>query len=264
VAPECRNYSLSLFYQAIRAAKNSIFFNTTPSDDVIRILDVHKFRLLPHAENSQKSVMLVNPRRLAESRIRGRWRSAAVALAVAPVAAWLQSRRLRFGPTPVGVEARELTRAGGVFDELWMRTRHLYANTNVRSADAVQWQCFASPEFRKPLFGCFAGDRLAGYMIAGARIREGLNVLRAVDVWPDPDQPFALPSLLRFAQRWAAEHGFDMVEVPHFSASLARQLAALGLFRRAAAGQERAYYLAPQVLDTARSYFVAIEGDYGL
>lgn len=264
VAPECRNYSLSLFYQAVRAARDSIFFNTTPSDDVIKILDVYKFRLLPHAENSQKSVIVVNPKRLAESRVRGRFRSAVLALAGAPVAGALQILRLRFGQMPAGVEVRELAGADGVFDELWLRTRHLYANTNVRFAGAVQWQCFASPEFRKLLFGCFAGDRLAGYIIARARIREELNVLRAVDVWLDPDQPFALPSLLRFVQEWAAEHGLDMVEVPHFNTSLARQLAALGLLRRAASGEERGYYLAPRALEAAQSYFVALQGDYGL
>jgi hypothetical protein len=264
VLPECRNNSLRLFYQAVRASKGSVFFNTTPSDDVIKILEVHKFRLLPHAEKPMKSVIVVNARRLAESRVRGKVRAAVAAFAGAPAWSLLQSLRLRFGRIPARAEVRQLIAAGPAFDELWSRTGHLYANTNVRSSDAVQWMCFSNPEFPKPLFGCFLGDRLTGYLIGGAIEREGLKVLRAIDVWLDPEAPFSLGALLRFVKKWAAAHKFDTVEVPHFDPRLASRLTGLGLLERAATGEERGYYQMPGSLDAGDSYFVSMQGDYGL
>lgn len=266
ILPTYRNHSLRLFYQALRFAKGSVFFNTTPTEDVARILRFHRFRLLPHSENQGKSVIVINLQRLVNARIRVRVLATITAWTVVPVVQALLHRRLRTSRACHETKVKQLIRADSSFDKLWLRTRHLYANTNVRSATAINWQCFANDDFRKLLFGCFRDEQLVGFLIATRGLRDGLRILSCLDIWLDPDAPSALPDLLRYVVRWAREEGLDLVEIPHFDCSLAHRLTALGLLKRSAANEQPAYYKIPTlgVLDPAASYFVGLQGDRGL
>lgn len=266
VLPSHRNHSLRLFYQALRAAKGSIFFDATPSDDAVRILESLKFQLLPHLANPRKSLVILNPERVLRSRILSKVPTAVAAWLGAPILRVFQNHRLHLGTKPNGTEVQHLTRADSSFDELWLQTRQLYANTNVRSAAVINWQCFANEDFRKFLFGCFRAERLVGYVIVASRVRDGLRVLACLDIWLDPDTPSALPELLRYVWNWSREGGFDLIEIPHYDRSLERRLDSLGLFQRNAAGEMPAYYKIPEsgVLDPAASFFVGLQGDRGL
>lgn len=266
VLPTHRNHSLHLLYQAIRCAKGSISFNTTPSDDAARVLKGVKFNLFPYCANPIKSLIVVNPRRVLRSRGKSRFLSARAAWFGAPVLKVFQNYRTRLGRESKGTSVRLLTHADSSFDDLWLRTRNRYVHTNVRTAAAINWQCFGSEDFRKFLFGCFGVDRLLGYLITVIGVRNGLNVASCADLWLDPDSPEALRGLLGFAQRWADKEGVDVIEIPHFDEALGRQLAALGLFQRRFSGEQPAYYKAPDLgtLDPAASYLVGLQGDRGL
>jgi len=266
VLPAYRSHSLRLLHQALRCAKGSISFDTTPSDDVVRILKSLKFQLLPHFENLKRSVIILNPRRFLASKLHGKMLADVGGWLAEPVLRAFQDWRLGVRRKCDGIEARHLTRADSSFDELWTRTRHLYANTNVRSAAAVNWYCFTDENFRKHLFGCFSAERLVGYLIATSRIRDGLKVLACLDVWLDPDAHLALSVLLAATRHRAQEDDFDLLEIPHYNDSLARRFKALCLFQRSAVGDRSAYYKIEEVaaLDQAGSYFVGMQGDRGL
>ncbi len=266
VLPAYRSHSLRLLHQALRCAKGSILFDTTPSDGVVRILERLKFHRLPHFENLRKSVIILNLRRFLASRFHRRAPAAVGAWLGGPVLRAFQDWRLRLNGTCDGIEVRHLTRADSSFDELWVRTRHLYANTNVRSAAAINWQCFVDEDFRKLLFGCFIAERLVGYLIAASRIRNGLKVLSCLDVWLDPDAHLALSVLLAATRHRAQADEFDLLEIPHYNHSLGRRLKSLCLFQRTAVGERSAFYKIQELdpLDPAASYFVGTEGDRGL
>lgn len=266
VLPAYRNHSLRLFYQALRCARGSVLFNTTPSSEVARVLEAHRFRLVPNAGSGGKSTIIINPRRLLQLRIPapelvkiGSWFGA-------PILQILQRHRLRVGQIGEGREVRCLTRADSCFDELWLRTRRSYENTNVRFAAALNWLCFGNEDFRKLLFGCFWSGRVVGYLIAGPRILDGLSVLSCLDVWLDPDVPGALADLVGYIEYWSRAEGFDLIEIRHYDRFLAQRLRSLGLFQRATNDVQHEFYktfgLPP--LDPTRSYFVSLQGDRGL
>jgi hypothetical protein len=266
VLPTHRNYSLRLLYQAIRCAKGSIIFNTSPSEDTVSVMKGIKFNLFPYYAAPRKGVIIVNPRRVLRSRAGGRFGAALAAWLGAPVLRFYQHYRSDLSRGTSGISVRQLTHADSSFDDLWLRTRSRYAHTNVRSAAATNWQCFGNEDLRKLLFGCFSGERLVGYLIAGIRVRNGLNVASCVDLWLDPDSPSALRHLLSFLRTWAGDANVDLIEIPHFDLSLGQQLAALGLFEHTVSGEQPAFYKAPDLgeLNSAESYLVTLQGDRGL
>ena len=77
--------------------------------------------------------------------------------------------------------------------------------TNVRTAEAINWYCFSSPEFEKTLLGYFDGDRLAGYMVFLAAERRGMRIFECVDLWiePGPRREVILGALVEKARRCA-------------------------------------------------------------
>jgi hypothetical protein len=261
-----RNHSLHLLYQAIRCAKGAISFNTTPSDDAARVMKGVKFNLFPYYADPIKSVIVVNPRRVLRSRGKSQVLSALAAWFGAPVLRVFQDYRTHLERESKQTSVRLMTHADSSFDDLWLRTRNCYAHTNVRTAAAINWQCFLSEDFRRFLFACMHGDRLLGYLIAATGVRNGLNVASCADLWLDPDSPAALRDLLSFARHWADKEGVDVIEIPHFDRALGRQLAALGLFQRRFSGEQPAYYKAPDLgmLNPASSYLVGLQGDRGL
>jgi hypothetical protein len=266
VLPAYRSHSLRLLHQALRCAKGSISFDTTPSDDVVRILKSLKFQLLPHFENLKRSVIILNLRRFLASKLHGKVLADAGGWLAEPVLRAFQDWRLGVRRKCDGIEVRHLTRADSSFDELWVRTRNLYSNTSVRSAAAINWHCFVNEDFRKFLFGCFIAERLVGYLIAASRIRDGLKVLSCLDVWLDPDVHLALSVLLAATRHRAQEVDFDLLEIPHYNHSLGRRLNSLCLFQRTAVGERSAFYKIQELdsLDPAESYFVGMQGDRGL
>ena len=68
VLPEYRNKSMQLLFSFLKAAKNTIFFCTTPSDEVEKILNRLKFQTLPRDVND-RSVVLINPKNFLKSRL---------------------------------------------------------------------------------------------------------------------------------------------------------------------------------------------------
>ncbi len=265
VMPQYRNHSLSLLYQAIRRASGSILFDTTPSVDADRVMRGLKFVPFAHCADAWKSIIIVNARRVLSTRWEGKVIEV-LGSCGGPILQFLQNKCTRLEQKPKHSEVQVLTHAGSCFDELWDRTRDSYAHTNVRSAQAIQWYCFGNPDFPKTLFGCFAGQRLVGYLILVKGRRDALTTASCVDLWIESGAKNALRDLLSFAKRWAEKEGIDAIEVPHFDRSLGRQLEALRLWQRRYTEEQAAYYKVPGLdeLNPAEAYLVGLQGDRGL
>ena len=95
--------------------------------------------------------------------------------------------------------------------------------TKVRTADAINWYCFSSPEFAKTLLGYFDGDRLAGYMVFLPVERRDMRIFECVDLWiePGPRREVILGALVEKARRCAQKASFDLVYLPHFDRTTA-------------------------------------------
>src|SRR5204862_2980909 len=121
---------------------------------------------------------------------RSRYRNVAVKVPLAtlgaPVLDLFQAIRLRGLESSRRADVRELTRADETFDDLWQRTRTRWANTNVRTAQMVNWYCFAKQPAEKRLFAYLEGGELLGYMVLLVKGDAGRRLMECVDVWIDP------------------------------------------------------------------------------
>ena len=166
-------------------------------------------------------------------------------------------------------KVREVHQADEAFDDLWERTRSRYPSTQVRTADAINWYCFSSPDFEKTLLGYFDGERLAGYIVFLSTERRGMRFFECVDLWIEsgPRREVVLGALVEKARRFAEEASFDRMYLPHFDHTTAATYGRLGLLQMR--GPRRpGFYMGPSELmhqmTPANSYIVLAEGDYGL
>jgi len=264
VLPRYRDQSLALLLKQIEAAKETLLFDTTPTDQVASILEKLGFDPLPWGQK-RESFIALDFERCLRAKLPPFPGDALALKAPAAVLGWLQSFRLT-GLKPPLRKVVETDRVDASFDRLWERTKGLYANTNVRTSEALRWHCFADSKIEKRLFACYEADELLGYMILRSKERRGLRTLECVDFWADPAREGVLSSLIRSVWRSAQERSLDLLTFPHFSHGFARDLRRIGLLEvplpsrkgycRASAG------VSPGIIGK-NSYFVGLQGDAG-
>lgn len=277
VLPEYRNHSLKLFFKAISTAKKSILFCTTPNGQVTKMLEPLKFQPIPRLDSDSpdgragRSVIITNVASFLKAKLGQKLRrTRLVTVVVSPLILLLQMfqiYRLANSTKADGPNVTQVKRADGAFDILWERTKDLYLNTNVRSADVINWYCFANENYAKELFACFRGDELLGYGIFWQKDWGRLKTLECLDLWVDPAHAAVITSLVRFAREYAHENSLDLVVFPDFTRTVKEHLIRLGLLRLQFP-RRREYFkadteISPEI-NASNSYFVGCQGDYGL
>jgi hypothetical protein len=265
VLPEYRDQSMALLLKQVQAARETLLFDTTPTDQVASILENLGFEPLPWGEKKESFIAL-DFKRCLRAKLRPLPAAELPLRAAAGAMRWLQSLRLRNLESPAPLKVVEADTVDSSFDRLWERTKGLYANTNVRTSQALRWHCFADPKIEKKLFACREADELLGFMILRAKERRGLKTLECVDFWADPARGGVLSALISSVRRHAEERSLNLLSFPHFSDGFGRELRRLGLleiplpsrkgFCRAPAG------LSPGI-GKENSYFVGLQGDAG-
>jgi hypothetical protein len=270
VLPEFRGASVALKRRQMDEHAHVLHFSTTPTVEVARMLELLGYATFYRGPNDgDHSAVILDFEKLLRLKLQDAFLGETLAKCLAPVLSAIQSYRLRNLRQYKQVKVRELERAGKEFDDLWNRTRTRYANTSVRTADAINWYCFSSREFEKTLLGCFKGEKLVGYMIFLSTEKRGMKFFECVDSWVEPgsDQAKVRGALVEKARRCAEQGSFDRVFLPHFDRETADSYAKLGLIAMRSWGKP-GFFKGPQPLMeqilTADSYFVLAEGDYGL
>jgi len=230
VSPPYRNFSLRLLSQQMNQAKDSLLFNTTPNEPVIRVLRSLKFRAIQRGDQ-KNSLLITNFEKVLDSSLGRNGATRLLAKILAPFLRGIQDRRLGFSKEEENFKVEEIDQAHRAFDELWERTKGRYAHTNIRSACAINWYCSGSPYFKKKLFGVFRGETLLAYMIFVTSQNQGLKVLDCVDFWGDFRERQAVKALVRMLKAYAEKHAFDGVKFPGFSKEVGNLFKALGLFQ---------------------------------
>jgi len=264
VLPEFREQSLSLLMEHMKAAEQTLLFDTTPTAEVATILESLGFQPLPWAGDIE-SFIAVDCRRVLAASAPGFLRGTGLPSLAAAGLAPLQALRLRPLQASGLLPAVKSSDVGDEFDEFWERTRGLYANTNVRTAQAVRWHGLGDGEIAKELFVCRREGRLAGYMVLKPRLRRGLKTWDCADFWEDPSAPGVLESLLAAVWDAARDRRLDLLTFPHFTARLGERLGRAGLFEHAS-GRRALFFGTPGLLADIQpedSYFVGLQGDYG-
>ncbi len=270
VLPAYRGMSIALKRRQMDEHEDVLHFSTTPRAEVERLLKLLGYEPMRGGHGDEThSVIVLDFEKLLRKRLNGRTSSKVIAKHAAwPLKAFQQFRMRRLRRCAYQ-KVRELHEADAAFDELWERTRTRCPTTNVRTAAAVNWYCFSSPEFDKTLLGYFDGDRLAGYMVLLSTDRRGMRISECVDLWiePGPHREKIMGALVEKARQCAEYASFDLLHLPHFDRPTSAIYRRLGLLQRS--GPRRpGFYKGPDELmhqlTPANSYIVLAEGDYGL
>ena len=270
VLPQYRGMSFALKRRQMDEQGDALHFSTTPRAEVERLLKLLGYEPMRSGEGDEThSAIILDFEKLLRAKLDGRASARLLAKRAAPALAAFQAMRTRRLRRCAHEKVRELGQADEAFDDLWERTRNRYPSTHVRTAAAINWYCFSSPEFEKTLFGYFDGDRLAGYIVFLSVERRGIRFFECVDLWiePGPRREVVLGAMVEKARRFAEEASFDRLYLPHFDNATAAAYAHLGLLQMR--GPRRpGYYRGPselmRQLTPANSYLVLAEGDYGL
>jgi hypothetical protein len=263
-----RGHGIGLLLKAIAYSKNTLLFDTTPTDAVAEIARKLKFRKLPRPaiyDQYQRSSLALNLRRVFVYRFPGlrKFKSLERLQALFSGVLEMRIRRLERKTT---LRVISLETADESFDELWQRTKRLYPNTNVRTSESLNWHCFAHKSFKKHLFGCLdQNDLLVGYAIFWVRPLKDLTVMECVDLWYDISHSSAVHALVGFSVRYAKTNKFDVVEVPHFNQAIYQFCRELGFLRKKYRDRKDLYLSKPDIereMNPVNSYFVSLQGDF--
>lgn len=268
VLPAYRNQSLELMARLMGAARESILFDTSPTDEVALLLEAMGFERLPTV-GDRASLVVIDARRLLGSVYgRNRMMKFGARQLLAPVVAAVQSVRLRRGRQSRLAPVRELRRADAGFDRLWQRTRLVHPTTNVRTAEAVNWYCFAGGGTAKTVLGCYRDEELAGYLVLRVRAGSGFSVLECLDLWSEPLDVEVVASLVDAASALARRRALEAIVLPHTTKAVRSCFRRMGLLEWAY--RERPAYFklgrgaAPGAMMEGASCFLRSQGDRGL
>ncbi|MBI2167170.1 MAG: hypothetical protein HYU34_02865 [Candidatus Omnitrophica bacterium] len=266
VLPVYRKHSMKLLFELLRAAGRSLLFDTTPDAKIAEVLKVAGFESIPGSGNG-KSLILINARKLLARKVGHHFGGGFIGPLLEVFLRTTQSYRTRGLGVPGPHEVRRLGQADRSFDELWKNTRHLYRNTNLRTAEVINWYCFGNTAYPKELFACYKAGRLSGYAVCRGKENGECRELECVDLWLDPRETGGARSVVYAVREFARKNFYDLISFSHFTNELGQLFKQSGLWSVGARQSGRYFKVPPELrgrITGTNSYFVGHQGDYGL
>lgn len=220
VLSEYRNKSMALLDNQLRFSRNSILFNSTPTETVRVILERLQFK---HYEvSSGIGNSLLNPGKVLSEKMKKNVLKKLLLGLCFPalkIWKWLDTMSCSLAKTPPNVA--ELEKADKSFDTLWSKTKSLFS-AGVRSAEVVNWFCFGNRNARKYLFGYYENELLLGYAIFYPLRADNLCNFLCLDLWTLPGKERIIRPLILHAKKAAKKIGCDLLTVLHPESELGR------------------------------------------
>ncbi len=255
-----RQWSVDLWTQNRMVSKNYLSFNTTPTQDVIKMITKLKYNLTPWGDHKY-SYLVASNAGLFPGTPGKRYRYA-VALAASIYMFW-QRIKLRLGGKDFEVSDSHTSDAE--IDDLWLRAKDRYAYTNLRNAKSVKWY-----SMKRLMFSVYMNETLVA--LALYQIQEGRSTgakeLLMVDLWHDQnwDLKQVMGALIRHNKGYAKRRSIPLIKYPHFCAELSRLYHKIGL--PAKKMELMSYVRTPNgsnwKLDSDNSFFTLLQGDFGV
>jgi hypothetical protein len=270
VLPAYRGKSMSLKLRQLDAHRQALHFSTTPKPERVPLLRRLGYQPIPRGPRTElQSHFILDFEKFLRGPAHSRLFHGIGARIAAPVLAAVQAFRTRALTRFASADVRDLAHADASFDDLWQRTRTRYANTNIRTAELLNWYCFAIAPADKRLLGFYERDRLLGYLVLWMKKEPVRQFLECVDLWIDPaaGQARVLAGLVAKAVACARKERFERIIFPHFDTATASLYGSVGLLE-GPVWKKREFLRAPrdvmEGITLENSYFVRAQGDYGL
>jgi len=248
VSPEYRNQSMLFFFKLLNVSKDSLHFNTTPSDTVVKLMNAYKYKKIPGSYP-----------RISILKTSGEF----------CFSASKKSRKL---------DVKQIKKPDLSFNRIWEKTKNIFPNTNIRTVDVINWY-LKDTNNKKIVFGCYQYNELISYVICCVTIVKELPfALQWVDLWGHhPIENYVLDSLVNYTVDYAKKNSFEYVIFTHFKSNIGEYFKKTGL----AGGEyfkeiwlpgmemEKKFYFkaSPKIqnkITEKNSFFVDIQGDYCL
>lgn len=260
VQEKYRQYSMELYYQNRILAKDKIFFNTTPVSSILKLLKVHKFKLIPWGDEQESFLPLKISLKINSSGL-----NSGLTFLICRIADYCWKKYLKFAVFLRSSKQRFkwqlIPEPGPEFDDLWLRTKNKFANTNVRNRKCVHWYSRG-----KILFGCYHDNILTGYALFLPYGSGNLNKFRLVDLWLENIDHVVIRELIRFGISYCLQNDFDLIYFPHFTKELVEHFNQMFL-RKHRITRMNFFSIPIRIEDQIhrdKSYFVTLQGDYGM
>ena len=254
-----RKQSLLLFSELIKQSKETILFDTTPSIEVIKILEAFRFSIFPNKQT--KTYLYVCDFQNLFKEIFGESRGS---LFLLKPFFWILSHiQSFFFKTPeISKNIIQISSAGREFDGLWEKTKGIYKNTNLRSSDAINWQCFSQHSSKKIIFGKYENGDLYSYAIYNEVKTKYTKMLVLNDIWGDNLDSKVLMEFYSSGKEYAIKNDFDMVMFNSFN-NLQNKVLDKIIFIKRNKNDSR-YYKSRKDLEAESTYLSLLHGDYGM
>ncbi len=250
-----RKWSIDLWAQNRTASSGMLCFNTTATEDVIRLILKFGYKRYPWGAE-KVSYQLIRPFDALKCFLPSQYcclsYPAGILIQARDAVSTLlfnHSFQVRFS----GIKESEI-------DDLWERTKSIYPYTNHRSSSVVKWY-----SAKRLLVGIYHDETLAAYAIFSEFRHESykFNELVLVDFWYDPlfGLKGLLQALIHGVKTYALQHNIVMVKYHHFSSMMTSILMKLPLLSR---NYIPGGYIKTDNLNLTQtnSYFTLLQGDF--
>jgi len=258
VLPEYRKWSIELWTCNREVSKHYLSFNTTPTDDVIKMITRLKYFKYPWGDD-RYSYLICDPRSFC-ALLPGRY-SRWIKMSLVYLLKIVQWYRLSKLPGMMSV--RSVSYDPSDVDKLWVRTAPQYQYTNVRDSKAVLWYSKG-----KEIRYVYNRKKLVAFCIYLQAKKSDGKKLTMADFWHDRSENLLgiLGSLIRYDKRSSSrEPGLSTIRYPHFSSAVAKALEETKLSNHAV--QYTGFVRLPNgsgiELTPENSYFTLLQGDLG-
>ena len=260
VLPAYRKYSIDLWTYNREVSKHHLSFNTTPTDDVIKMIKRLKYFRHPWGKDCY-SYVIANAKEYGKMLPKKYPQNLRLAMAQG-MKLW-QSIRLRKKFS--GLCVRDSLIHAEDIDDLWQRTKDQFAFSNVRDSKAVNWY-----RKGKEIRYIYQDKKLVAYAIYIKSIhsKSACSIYNCVDFWYESEIGLSdiFAALIHYDRaRISKQSKIAMIRYHHFSKDVSNSLVKLPLFMRQSinTGYLRLANGYKVEFNNDNSYFTLLQGDTG-
>ncbi len=253
-----RKYSIDLWTYNREVSKHYISFNTTPTNEVEKMILRLKYFKFPWGKDCY-SYIVGDPLAFREMLPGVNW----LKTTVARLLKILQKIHIKMMKSEYDI--RESSIGQEDVNELWQRTQDQWQYTNVRDIQSIQWY-----QKGKDIRYVYQGRVLVAFGIYTITkpSSNGSYSKTLVDFWCDSNHRVidVLSALIKYESKIAiARCGLSMIKYPHMSVSISNALKALKLLAHDTRYRGYVRYINGKSMEfnNDNSYFCLLQGDMG-
>jgi len=253
VEKEYRNLSIKLFLSLINYSKDTILFDTTPSNAVEEILELLKFDKL----DVNKATAI--PISISEHTTNKYLNKIKLLIPLLNSVLSIFNKLFLSNPKHFYSKIISSNEISTNFDDLWEKTKHNFSNTLLRDSKTIKWYLGNQFSFGKVIICCFKDNEMIGYGIFSING----NIMSLIDFWSANIKFDILKSIATEAFYYGKNNNIKWLYFIHFNNHIKKMFEKLYPYKKK---YPTALYYKTKIcdLESSDSFASLILGDLGL